>query len=71
MKSATMEKIMTFRPNWKDFQDFENYIQHIESENAHQMGIVKVNNKTFLRCIYIYSIIIIIIILLLLFSYYR
>lgn len=36
-------KIMTFRPTWEEFKDFNKYITYIESQGAHKAGICKVS----------------------------
>lgn len=35
--------IMVFRPTMDEFKNFNKYIQYIESQNAQQFGIAKVN----------------------------
>ena len=35
-------KIMTFRPTWDEFKDFNKYIEYIESQGAHKAGVCKV-----------------------------
>ncbi|VVC38342.1 JmjC domain,JmjN domain [Cinara cedri] len=35
-------EIMVFRPTWEEFQHFSNYIEHMESQGAHKLGIAKV-----------------------------
>jgi len=35
-------RIMVFRPNWDEFQNFSSYIEHMESQGAHKAGIAKV-----------------------------
>jgi len=36
-------KIMTFRPTFEEFKDFNRYIEVIESKGAHKAGICKVS----------------------------
>jgi len=36
-------RIMIFRPTWKEFQDFNGYIAHMESQGAHRAGLAKVS----------------------------
>ena len=33
---------VTYRPTWEEFQNFEKYVEFLESEGAHKAGIVKV-----------------------------
>ncbi|XP_034543570.1 lysine-specific demethylase 4C isoform X2 [Notolabrus celidotus] len=35
-------KIMTFRPTMEEFQDFNQYLAHMESQGAHRAGLAKV-----------------------------
>lgn len=35
-------KIMVFRPNWEEFQNFPEYIKYIEKCGAHFSGLAKV-----------------------------
>lgn len=44
MCSNQTPKIMVFRPTWKEFQDFSEYIAYMESQGAHRAGIAKVCN---------------------------
>lgn len=37
-----MPKIMTFRPTWEEFKDFNKYIEYIETQGAQKAGICKV-----------------------------
>lgn len=34
--------IMVFRPTFEEFKDFKQYINYIESQGAHKMGLAKV-----------------------------
>lgn len=34
--------VMTFYPNWEEFQDFTGYIKMMEGKGAHHFGIAKV-----------------------------
>lgn len=36
-------KIMTFRPTWNEFKDFNKYIQCIEKQGAHHGGVARVS----------------------------
>lgn len=38
-------KIMTFRPTWNEFKDFNKYIQYIESQGAHHGGVARVSTS--------------------------
>lgn len=38
-------KIMTFRPTYEEFKDFNKYIQYIESVGAHKAGLARVSSK--------------------------
>lgn len=40
--NKTSPRIMVFRPTWRQFQNFANYIEFMESKGAHKAGIVKV-----------------------------
>lgn len=44
-------KIMVFRPTMSEFQNFSEYIAHMESLGAHRAGVAKVCNS---KKIYIY-----------------
>jgi hypothetical protein len=37
-----IQKIMIFRPNWSQFQNFSQYVDYMESQGAHEAGIAKV-----------------------------
>ncbi|XP_027851769.2 probable lysine-specific demethylase 4B [Aphis gossypii] len=41
-KTGDIPKIMVFRPDWSEFQDFSRYIDFMESRGAHKAGIAKV-----------------------------
>lgn len=36
-------KIMVFRPTWEEFQNFEKYVEYMESQGAHKAGLAKVS----------------------------
>lgn len=36
-------KIMTFRPTWDEFKDFNKYIESIEKKGAHHGGVARVS----------------------------
>ncbi|KAJ6633450.1 putative lysine-specific demethylase 4B [Pseudolycoriella hygida] len=40
--SSTIPRIMVFRPTWSEFQNFNAYIEYIESQGAHKAGLAKV-----------------------------
>lgn len=42
MCSSKTPEIMVFTPTWDEFQNFPNYIEHMESRGAHKAGIAKV-----------------------------
>lgn len=42
--TSAKPKIMVFRPDWSEFQDFSNYVEYMESQGAHKAGIAKVCN---------------------------
>ena len=33
---------ITYKPTWEEFQDFEKYVEFLESQGAHKAGIVKI-----------------------------
>ena len=35
-------KIMVFRPTWEEFKDFKKFINYMESQGAHKVGLAKV-----------------------------
>lgn len=37
-------KIMTFRPTWNEFKDFNKYIESIEKQGAHHGGLARVSH---------------------------
>lgn len=37
-------KIMVFRPTWEQFENFNRYIELMESKGAHKAGVAKVCN---------------------------
>ncbi|XP_067928646.1 lysine-specific demethylase 4A-like isoform X2 [Watersipora subatra] len=37
-----VKKIMTFRPTWEEFKDFNKYIEYVESQGAHKAGVCKI-----------------------------
>lgn len=43
-KTSGVPKIMVFRPDWSEFQDFSRYVEFMESRGAHKAGIAKVCN---------------------------
>lgn len=43
---SNIPKIMTFRPTIEEFQDFEKYVEYIESQGAHKAGLAKVNHQS-------------------------
>lgn len=40
---GSFPKIMVFRPTMEEFQDFNKYIDHMESQGAHKAGLAKVS----------------------------
>ncbi|KAF2356401.1 JmjN domain [Trinorchestia longiramus] len=42
MSASTQQKIMVFRPTWEEFKDFTKYIEYIEGQGAHKLGIAKI-----------------------------
>lgn len=45
---SNIPKIMTFRPTIEEFQDFEKYVEYIESQGAHKAGLAKVNHQSWI-----------------------
>jgi jmjN domain len=41
--SFRVRDIMTFRPTFEEFKDFNKYIEYMESQGAHEAGLAKVN----------------------------
>jgi hypothetical protein len=40
--SFRVRDIMTFRPTFEEFKDFNKYIEYMESQGAHEAGLAKV-----------------------------
>lgn len=60
--SFRVRDIMTFRPTFEEFKDFNKYIEYMESQGAHEAGLAKVNflfaqvkNRIFIEKIQGYS----------------
>ena len=49
-------KIMTFRPTWNEFKDFNKYIEKIEQEGAHLGGLARVSDHKSILIFYFGSI---------------
>ena len=44
-RSAGDSSVMVFRPTMEEFKDFSKYIEHMEAEGAHKIGLAKVSNS--------------------------
>ena len=41
--SGSIPSIMIFRPTWDEFNDFNKYLEYVESQGAQKAGICKVS----------------------------
>ena len=45
--SNSSKEIPVFRPTWDEFKDFNKYIDYIETQGAHHVGLAKVGTLHF------------------------